>query len=260
MAEKIKKKQFIKIIAPANFNEQAIGESLVNDASVLIGRKMKINLMTLTNDPRSQNVQVSFEMTGLKGNSVMTEMVGYTVSPSFIKRLVRKDKTKIDHTFNSKTKDNVNIVLKPLILTLNKTSRSVETALRNTTQQLLNKKVSTIAYTSLMNEIISQRLQREIKKQLSKVYPVRHFDIREVKVLSKEDYVEEEKTTEAIHEAELKEKTHKVPAVTEKKLEDSKEKKDIADDVVDNYEAPVKENKVSSQESESDQPEEKKEE
>ena len=104
MAEvKVKKKNFVKIVAPKQFNEQIIGETPVSDARLLIGRKMKINLMSLTNDPKKQNIQVKFNMANLKGDSVGTEIVGYTLVPAFVKRLVRKDKVRIDDCFTAKT-------------------------------------------------------------------------------------------------------------------------------------------------------------
>ena len=174
---KTKKKKFVKIIAPRQFNEQVIGESLVADPRLLVGRKIKINMMSLTDDPRNQNIQINFLINNLKGDSVSTEIIGYTLLPAFVKRLVRKDKKRIDDRFIAKTNDNKKIILKTFLLTLNKTTKPVLKALRKQTQELLKSNVSKKSYDELVKEIFLHRLQNEIRKKLAKIYPLKQLHI-----------------------------------------------------------------------------------
>ncbi len=224
MAEpKVKKKNFVKIISPKQFNEKVIGESLVGDSRLLVGRNIRINMMSLTNDPKSQNVQLKFKIDNLKGDSVGTELIGYTLLPSFIKRLVRKDKRRVDDCFTAKTSDNKNIIIKIFMLTLNKTSKSVLTALRKSVQEELNGKINRLSFEQLMNEIIPHRLQSELRKKLSKIYPLKQCEIRDIQVKAEKDFedskVKLEKVKEVKPEVEAKKEEVKEPVKEEVKAE-----------------------------------------
>ena len=229
MAEKVKWKHFVKIIAPRQFNEQVMGESLVADPRLLIGRKMKINMMSLTNDPKNQNVQVKFKINNLKGESVSTEIVGYTLLPAFVKRLVRKEKRKIDDCFIVKTSDNKNLKIKMFLLTLNITTKSVLTALRKTTQKSLTEKISKMSYDALLSEMISHKLQSILRKELAKVYPLKQCEIRDMQIIVERKYDDEKpvklqkiKKTEAKKSEKVKKEDKK-----EEKTESKKEEKAV---------------------------------
>jgi ribosomal protein S3AE len=184
MAEiKSKKKVFVKILAPKQFNNQVIGESLVLDPRVLLERKVKMNMMSLTNDPKSQNVQVKFKITGLKGDSVETEIIGYKLLPAFVKRLVRKDKRRVDDCFLLKTKDNKVVVVKMFLLTLNSTSKSVATNLRRTVMNSLALKVSKLSFESFMVDLVTHRIQNTLRGELAKIYPLKQCEVRSLEVV-----------------------------------------------------------------------------
>lgn len=218
---KTKKKKFVKIIAPRQFNEQVIGESLVADPRLLVGRKIKINMMSLTDDPRNQNIQINFLINNLKGDSVSTEIIGYTLLPAFVKRLVRKDKKRIDDRFIAKTNDNKKIILKTFLLTLNKTTKPVLKALRKQTQELLKSNVSKKSYDELVKEIFLHRLQNEIRKKLAKIYPLKQCEIRDMQLVFEKTYDEE---TSKQKEAKV-EKPAKKEEPIERKKEPKKEEK-----------------------------------
>ena len=218
---KTKKKKFVKIIAPKQFHEQVIGESLVADPRLLVGRKIKINMMSLTDDPKNQNIQINFLINNLKGESVSTEIIGYTLLPAFVRRLVRKDKKRIDDCFIAKTNDNKKIILKTFLLTLNKTTKPVLKALRKQTQELLKSNVSKKPYDELVKEIFSHRLQNETRKKLAKIYPLKQCEIRDMQLVFEKTYKEE---TPKQKEVKV-EQPAKKEEPTEKKKEPKKEEK-----------------------------------
>ena len=56
---KAKKKTWVKIHAPKIFNEQIIGETLVADSSLTIGKPITVNLMNLTGDIKKQQININ---------------------------------------------------------------------------------------------------------------------------------------------------------------------------------------------------------
>ena len=57
---KVKKKRWCQIIGPKIFRDTILGETAVIDPNMLINRALTVNLMTLTNDIKKQNINVSF--------------------------------------------------------------------------------------------------------------------------------------------------------------------------------------------------------
>jgi ribosomal protein S3AE len=225
MAEaKIKKKKFVKIIAPKQFNEQIVGESLVPESKSLLGRKMRLNMMSLTNNPKNQNVQITLKVSALKGENVATEVHGFTLLPAFVKRLVRKDKKRVDYCFTIKTKDGKDVKVKLFMLTLNKTTKSVLTALRKGAQESLNNKASKTSFDNIISDLISNKLQSILKKELAKIYPLRQCEVRDLQLI--EEKKEEELSKEAKIEKEAKEaKERKEESKSEEQKEEIKEEK-----------------------------------
>src|SRR3989338_5688722 len=127
---KKKKKIWVSILADKDFNNQEIGETLCEEPKQLIGRCIDVNLMTLTNDPKKQNVKLQFKVREIKGEKVEAEVIGYELNTSHVKRVIRRGSEKIDDSFLVETKDNVKYRIKPLLLTRYGTKRSILSAIR----------------------------------------------------------------------------------------------------------------------------------
>src|SRR3989338_9986981 len=113
---KVAKKEWYQILAPKLFNGAVIGETLVYNPQDMLGKNVSENLMNLTNDIKRQNTKVNFEVVNVENNKAITEIIGYMIIPSSIKRLVRKNVEKMDMSFTCSTKDNKNLRIKPLII------------------------------------------------------------------------------------------------------------------------------------------------
>ena len=86
---KVKKKWF-PIVAPKTFNEKIIGESHLYDSQSAVGRYIKVNLMSITNDMKNQNANVRFQVTGTNEGRLITEITDYQMNPAAVKRIVRR--------------------------------------------------------------------------------------------------------------------------------------------------------------------------
>lgn len=227
------KKRWIPIMAPKLFREQQIGETYILEPEKLVGRNLTVNLMSLTNDIKKQNFSVQFLITQVDNSKAYTKTLGLKMSPAALKRLVRRGKTRLDESFVLAIKDEV-IRIKPLIVTRNVVKGSVKFALRQKLIEELTKKICAMNLSDIINEVISTKMQRSMKEILSKVYPLRVFEIRHVKIEKsknikvvkapvEEQKVEEVKTEkkseEKVENTEKKEEKKEVPKVEEKKVE-----------------------------------------
>ncbi|MBW3021989.1 hypothetical protein KY328_03645 [Candidatus Woesearchaeota archaeon] len=182
---KIKKKRWIPVVAPKVFRNVVIGESHVLDPENLVGRIMKVNLMNLTNDIKKQNMYVDLKVKEIKNANAQTEVIGYGMTTASIKRVVRRNKDKIDDSFVVETANNLNVRVKPLMLTRNKASGSAKSSLVRINREKIAEYMKKNNYDTFVQEVISTKFQRGMREQLGKVYPLRLYEIRAFKIESK---------------------------------------------------------------------------
>ncbi|MGV8150633.1 MAG: hypothetical protein ACP5NV_02795 [Candidatus Woesearchaeota archaeon] len=194
--KKQKKRKWCPIVAPEMFNSRQIGESLLDDASMLMNRHITANMMQLTGDMKRQNISIMFKVVDIKEGKALTAPVKFEISPSSLRRLAKRDKDKLSDSFVVKTADDILVRIKPLMITNNQAKGSVRAALvkncRAATKELVNK----IKFEQLIMDLVTNKFQKELKEKLHKTYPLR---ILEVKTLA----IEKRKKKESVEEEEL---------------------------------------------------------
>ncbi len=175
---KLKKKQWYQIMAPSQFGNVVIGETMVYEPQAMFGKTLTHNLMNLTNDPKKHNINIYFKVVEIEGNKGITKVVGYEIIPSSVKRFVRRNSEKMDMSFSCETADNVLVRVKPLLITRADVKGSVAAKMRNSLVQFLVKTIKKISYNDIINDMISHKLQSEIRSGLNKIYPLKVCEIR----------------------------------------------------------------------------------
>jgi small subunit ribosomal protein S3Ae len=184
--DKWRKKKYFTVLAPKVFQERELGQSIAYDSASLEGRYVKTNLMMLTGNIKKQHVNITFKVIRVQGDTAFTMVDAYAVAPSAIKRRVRRQRDRIDESFQCVTKDNRIVRIKPLVLTRIKTSRSVKSALRNALLQYVVNFVRKVDYDSLVMDVIHEKFQKSIVNAVGKIVPIRFVDIRSMKYLGEQ--------------------------------------------------------------------------
>lgn len=223
---KQKKKKWCPIVAPEIFNNRIIGESLVDDASMLMNRTVTVNLMQFLGDMKKQNVSLMFRVKDVKEGKGFAEVVKYEVSNSSIKRLSKRGKDKISDSFVVKTADDKLVRIKPVLITNNSTKGSVLSTLVKDCRAVCKELVNKTKFEQLMLDLVQGNFQKEAKSLLHKTYPLRNFEVR---VLT----LETKKKKEAIDEQELL----KIKALKEQKKKEKLEETDVEDSKPEKSEA-----------------------
>ena len=141
-----RKKIWYQIVAPNIMNNEPLGETNVYDKEQIPGKTLRLNLSTITNNMKRQNLDVTFKVTTVVENKAITTITGTALTSSFLKRLVRRGRDKIDDSFTVKTKDQKVIRIKPFITTMNRTSKSVNSKIRLEARKLLAAQVKNKGY------------------------------------------------------------------------------------------------------------------
>jgi len=177
-----KKKKWYAVVAPKEMNNVLIGETLSQEPGALVGRGFNVNLMTLTNDMKKQNMMARFKVTAVKESTAETEFVAFHLSTAHIRRLAKRARDKVEDSFKCKTKDGKAITVKPLLLVRSKLQRTALTSLRMAAREAITKEAEKSTFMDLSLAVINGDLQRQLKQPLKKVYPVMMAEIRAVEL------------------------------------------------------------------------------
>ncbi len=177
MAKARAKKKWFSIIAPSGFGNVEIGESLAFESGDLIGRSIISNLSSLGGQVRKQNVKIKFVVSEIIDNKGVTNTDSFSLVSSYVKRVARRGKTKIDDSFVIKLKD-VDVRIKPLVITMNKVKSSVRKELRRGIKEFLVEYCSKKKFDDVISSLVKSALQRDMKHRLKRIYPVSVAEIR----------------------------------------------------------------------------------
>ncbi len=180
---KKKKKRWVSLFAAASFDNLKLGESLVEEPAQLVGRTIKVNLMTLVNDPKKQHVHLVFKLVQVKGDVVEGDVTGYEVSNAFVKRMVRKGNQKIEDSFIAVSKEGKQFVVKPLFVVRHKVKGSVGTSIRKTVRAFLTEAFKDEDKETIFHAAISNKIQSELRSLVKKIYPVAACELKVLKTL-----------------------------------------------------------------------------
>ncbi len=220
-----KKKKWHRILAPRMFNEAVLGETPALEPDMLIGRTVSVNLASLTKDMKRQGTNVLFEVDNVKGDTAYSHIKKLEITYSSIRRQVRRGRNRIDDSFIIKTKDGKDVAIKPFFLTTTMANNSVNTAIRKKAKEFLKNYTVNLSYDALCSDIISNRLQKTMRSEINKIFPVRMCDIRVLEVMGKVEAAAEEAKPEEKPEAkEIKKPEHKKEAKAEEEKAEAEEK------------------------------------
>jgi ribosomal protein S3AE len=234
-AKKQKKKKWCPIVAPAMFNNKVIGESLLDDASMLMNRHVTANMMQLNGDMKRQNVSIMFKVVDVQEGKALTEAVKYEISSSSLRRLAKREKDKLSDSFVVKTADEKLVRIKPLMITNNLTKGSVSAALIKDCRAACKELVNKIKFEQLLGDLVMNKFQREVKEILHKTYPLRTFEVRmlSIETRKKKESIEEEELLKIKQAKELKKKEKMEESEIEERANNEEDANESVDESAD---------------------------
>ena len=183
---KLKKKQWCNIIAPMQFDNAVIGETLVYEPQQMIGKTLSHSLMNLSNDPKRQNINIHFKIVDIEDGKGKTSIIGYEIVHATVKRFMRRNSEKMDLSFNCETADNVFLRVKPIAIAKGSVKGSVAAKLRHSIISFLTKTIKKMNYNDVINDTITHKIQSAMRESLNKIYPLKVCEIRYIGIEARE--------------------------------------------------------------------------
>ncbi|MFC2143199.1 hypothetical protein ACFLQN_02265 [Candidatus Aenigmatarchaeota archaeon] len=191
------KKKWFQIIAPDMFRNKPVGETFAFDGNQLIGRKIEVSLVTLMKEYSRFYVKMIFQIDRVEEDKAYTRLVGHDVMRERIYRMVQRRTRRVDVVQDVKTKDNFDMRIKTMIILNRRVNTSIKHTARAKAFDLVEKISQKYTMEELMQFIIRGELQKTLKKECSKIYPVSQAEIRKTEIRPQKEVKEAKKSEPA---------------------------------------------------------------
>ncbi|MCD6108186.1 MAG: 30S ribosomal protein S3ae [Thermoplasmata archaeon] len=229
--DKWKAKNWYKIIAPPLFDEKPVAETLADSEDKLINRVAEISMQDLTGDFRKSHIKLYFKVNKVEGSNALSHFVGHNFTSDYVRRLIRRRRSKIDGIFDVKTKDGGLVRVKMLATTEKRIQNSQKHAIRLIMKDTVLAEGKKRGFDEFIKDVLGGKISEEIQKKCRSIYPVRRVEIYKTEIFSlprvKIKPVKKEEKP-AVEKKEGKKKTEEGKKEKEKKEKKVREKKTVA--------------------------------
>jgi len=190
--DKWKAKVWYKVLAPPLFNNVAIAETPAADENLLINRITEVSLQDLTGDFRKSHVKLYFKIDRVEGTDAHTFFIGHTLTNDYIRRLIRRRRSKIDDVIDVSTRDGALLRIKPLATT----ERRIQTSQKHRIREIMREVIKEYAKDRTLDEIVKGIIEEELSSRIAeackKFYPLRKVEIYKTELLKRPSERKEE--------------------------------------------------------------------
>ena len=164
-----KKKKWYDISADPTFDEKKIGETVAILPKNLIGRNIKKGLNELTGNIRDSSFEVTFKVNKVTGAKADTIISKFEAKTGFLRRMIRRQKSKIEPVFYVTTKDGSKLKIKVMAITGSKFTTPLRTQVRKAIIDFFNEEITAKTTKENWNDLIFQHLSERCKAKLTKL-------------------------------------------------------------------------------------------
>ena len=220
--DKWRAKNWYQILAPTLFDSAPVSETLSDKPNNLIGRITEVSLQDITNDFRKAHIKLFFKIDKIQDGNAHTQFNGHTLTSDYLRRMIRRRKSRVDGVYDIETRDGAYLRVKPFAITEKRIQNSQKKLIRNVMKETITKEGKTKTLNEFLRDTLEGKTGSAIYKNCKKFYPVKRVEIykTELKRLPTIEIEERKpsKETEEPKEADKKEKK-------EVKKEETKEEK-----------------------------------
>ena len=141
------------------------------------GRIIKLDLSKMM---RGKSFELKMKVKA-DGEKLTAEPISAVILNTYIKRVMRKGVDYVEDSFEAKCKDGT-VIVKPFLITRKKVSRAVRLELRKTARDFLTGLITPKTKIELFQDIMANKVQKEMALKLKKVYPLALSEVRVFKI------------------------------------------------------------------------------
>src|SRR4030042_5009557 len=223
-----KAKNWYNILAPPSFDNVTVADTLADSPDNLINRVTGVSLQDLTNDFRKSHIVLYFQVKNVEENNAHTQFIGHTLTSDYLRRLIRRRRSKIEGVYDVTTRDGAQIRVKPFAATDKRVQSSQKRIIRESMKKTINEQANKSTLSEFVNIIIDGKLGSELYKNCKNIYPVKRIEIYKTEVIAQPTIMIADKPKKKKEETE--EKTEEKPKKEKKEAKKDEEIKEISEE------------------------------
>ncbi|MBN2603901.1 MAG: 30S ribosomal protein S3ae [Candidatus Thermoplasmatota archaeon] len=228
--DKWKAKTWYNILAPQSFDNVPIADTLSSDLNNVIDRVTEVSLQDLTNDFRKSHIKLFFKVYKVENNNAYTQFIGHSLTSDYLRRMIRRKRSKIEGVYDVTTRDSATIRVKPFATTDKRIQNSQKRIVRETMKKTISDNAKNSTMSEFIKEVIDGKVGSDIYKNCKKLYPVKRVEIFKTQVLGSPSIeIEEKETTKIIEHKKEESPEDEKKTKSEKKVKKSEEKEEIVE-------------------------------
>ncbi len=178
-----KAKNWYTILAPSLFNNVPVAETLSETPENLIGRVTEVSLQDITNDFRKSHIKLLFSVDKIEQNTAHTQLKGHLLTSDYLRRMIRRRKSRVDGVFDIETRDGALLRVKPFAIAEKRIQSSQKKLIRNVMKDVITKEGKTKTLNSFIKDCIDGKTGSEIYKHCKIYYPVKRIEINKTEII-----------------------------------------------------------------------------
>ena len=198
-----KAKNWYTVLAPSLFNNVPVAETLAEAPESLIGRVTEVSLQDLTNDFRKSHIKIRFSVDRVEQNTAHSQLKGTLLTSDYLRRMIRRRKSRVDGVFDIETRDGALLRVKPFAIAEKRIQSSQKKLIRNVMKNVIAKEGKAKTLNSFIKDCLDGKIGSEIYKNCKIYYPVKRIEVNKTEIIRLPTVViEDEKPPEKPEEPE----------------------------------------------------------
>jgi small subunit ribosomal protein S3Ae len=177
-----KAKNWYQILAPTLFNNVPVAETLAESPDHLMGRVTEVSLQDLTNDFRKSHIKLIFTVDKVEQNTAHTQLKGSMLTSDYLRRMIRRRKSRVDGVFNVETRDGALVTVKPFAIAEKRIQSSQKKLIRNVMSEVIAKEGKAKTLNAFIKDCLDGKIGSEIYKNCKIYYPVKRIEVNKTQV------------------------------------------------------------------------------
>jgi len=178
-----KAKNWYTILAPSLFNNVPVAETLAESPDSLIGRVTEVSLQDITNDFRKSHIKLLFSIDKVEQNTAHTQLKGHLLTSDYLRRMIRRRKSRVDGVFDVETRDGALLRVKPFAIAEKRIQSSQKKLIRNVMNEVITKEGKAKTLNSFIKDCLEGKTGSEIYKHCKIYYPVKRIEVNKTEII-----------------------------------------------------------------------------
>jgi len=219
-------KNWYNVLAPPSFDNVTIADTLTDNPDNLINRVTGVSLQDLTNDFRKSHITIFFKVSKVEETNAHTQFAGHSLTSDYLRRMIRRRRSKIEGVYDVKTRDGAILRVKPFATTDKRIQNSQRKVVREAMKKTITDSANTNTLSEFVKDILDGRVGSDIYKNCKKLYPVKRVEIYKTEVISQPTIMIEDKKPKKKEEKPVEEKIEPEKKEEKTKKEEKRKKEE----------------------------------